>query len=131
MKDYEKHLDNGAVLAKRGYCYFLYESEVALQNDDYEVGRNIERINAGVPVFNRCEVGSWFAMSRKMKDIMNCYNECFKRRKTMEMIRIYNRKTGEILEKTFSNSEDADNYEVILDFLMAEYERYHDGERIY
>ena len=38
MKDYEKHLDNGAVLAKRGYCYFLYESEVALQNDDYEVG---------------------------------------------------------------------------------------------
>lgn len=48
----------------------------------------------------------------------------------MEMIRIYNRKTGEILEKTFTNSEDADNYEVILDFLMAEYERYHDGEMI-
>ena len=44
----------------------------------------------------------------------------------MEMIRIYNRKTGEILEKTFSNPEDADNYEVILDFLMAEYERYHE-----
>ena len=49
----------------------------------------------------------------------------------MEMVRIYNRKTGEILEKTFTNSEDADNYEVILDFLMAEYERYHNGERIY
>ena len=48
----------------------------------------------------------------------------------MEMIRIYNRKTGEILEKTFANPEDADNYEVILDFLMAEYERYHDGEMI-
>lgn len=48
----------------------------------------------------------------------------------MEMIRIYNRKTGEILEKTFTNPEDADNYEVILDFLMAEYERYHDGEMI-
>lgn len=48
----------------------------------------------------------------------------------MEMIRIYNRKTGEILEKTFTNSEDADDYEVILDFLMAEYERYHDGEMI-
>ena len=48
----------------------------------------------------------------------------------MEMIRVYNRKTGEILEKTFTNSEDADNYEVILDFLTAEYERYHDGEMI-
>lgn len=49
----------------------------------------------------------------------------------MEMIRVYNRKTGEILEKTFINSEDADNYEVILDFLIAEYERYRDGERIW
>ena len=49
----------------------------------------------------------------------------------MEMIRVYNRKTGEILEKTFANSKAADNYEVILDFLMAEYERYHDGKRLY
>ena len=49
----------------------------------------------------------------------------------MEMIRLYNRKTGEILEKTFTNPEDADDYEVILDFLMAEYERYHNGERLY
>lgn len=49
----------------------------------------------------------------------------------MEMIRVYNRKTGEVLEKTFTNSEDADNYEVTLDFLMAEYERYHDGEILY
>ena len=48
----------------------------------------------------------------------------------MEMIRLYNRKTGEILEKTFTNPEDADDYEVILDFLMAEYERYHNGERL-
>ena len=49
---------------------------------------------------------------------------------TMEMIRIYNRKSGEILEKTFTHPKDADNYEVILDFLTAEYERYHDGEMI-
>lgn len=49
----------------------------------------------------------------------------------MDMIRIYNRITGEILEKTFTNPKDADNYEVILDFLMAEYERYHNGERFY
>ena len=48
----------------------------------------------------------------------------------MEMIRVYDRKTGEILEKTFANSKAADNYEVILYFRMAEYERYHDGEMI-
>ena len=51
--------------------------------------------------------------------------------KAMEMIRVYVRKTGEILEKTFANSKAADNYEVILYFRMAEYERYHDGERLY
>ena len=49
----------------------------------------------------------------------------------MEMIRVYNRKTGEILEKTFANSKAADNYELILYFRMAEYERYHDGKRLY
>lgn len=78
MKDYEKHLDNGAVIAKRGYCYFLYENEVALQNDEYEIERNIERIHAGVPVFNRCKSGSWFAMAGKMKDIIRCYEEYLK-----------------------------------------------------
>lgn len=77
MADYVKHLNNGVIIAKRGCCYFLYESEVALQNDDYEVSRNIERLSANVPVFNRCEVGSWFAMARRMKDIMECYNNCF------------------------------------------------------
>lgn len=49
----------------------------------------------------------------------------------MELVRVYNRKTGEILEKTFANSKDADNFEIALDFLDAEYERYHDGERVY
>ena len=49
----------------------------------------------------------------------------------MELVRVYNRKTGEVLEKTFTSPEDADNYEIVLDFLEAEYERYHDGERLY
>lgn len=49
----------------------------------------------------------------------------------MEMIRVYNRKTGEVLEKTFDNPYEADSFEVILDFLMAEYERFHDGECVY
>lgn len=49
----------------------------------------------------------------------------------MEMIRVYNRKTGEVLEKTLDNPYEADSFEVILDFLMVEYERFHDGECVY
>lgn len=49
----------------------------------------------------------------------------------MEMIRVYNYHTGEILEKTFANPTDADAYEFLLDFLEADYARFHDGERLY
>ena len=49
----------------------------------------------------------------------------------MDMIRVYNYHTGEILEKTFANPADADDYEFILDFLEADYARFHDGERLY
>lgn len=45
----------------------------------------------------------------------------------MEMIRIYNYHTNEVLEKTFANPADADNYESLLDFLEANYERFHLG----
>lgn len=46
----------------------------------------------------------------------------------MDIIRIYNDADGSIV-KTFTNSEDADSLECILDFLDAEYERYHDEEK--
>lgn len=49
----------------------------------------------------------------------------------MDMIRVYNYHTGEILEKTFVDPTDADDYEFILDFLEANYARFHDGERLY
>lgn len=49
----------------------------------------------------------------------------------MDMIRVYNYHTGEILEKTFADPADADDYESILDFLEADYARFHDGERLY
>lgn len=49
----------------------------------------------------------------------------------MDMVRIYNNKTGEILEKDFSIPDEADDFEIILDFLGAEYERFHDGEKWY
>ena len=49
----------------------------------------------------------------------------------METIRIYNDHTGEVLEKTFADPIDADNYEFILDFLEARYERFHNGKKLY
>lgn len=49
----------------------------------------------------------------------------------MEMIRIYNDHTGEILEKTFTDPIDVDNYEFILDFLEARYEQFHNGKKLY
>ena len=49
----------------------------------------------------------------------------------MDMVRVYNRHIGEVFEKTFMDPADADDFEFILDFLEAEYERYHDGEQLY
>lgn len=46
----------------------------------------------------------------------------------MDIIRIYNNGDDSIV-KTFANSADADSLECILDFLDAEYERYHDEEK--
>lgn len=48
----------------------------------------------------------------------------------MEMIRIYNYNTNEVLEKTFASFEEADGYENILIFLGASYERFLDGEKV-
>lgn len=49
----------------------------------------------------------------------------------MDIIKIYNYKTDEILEKTFSDQSEADDLETILDFIGAEYERFHNGEKWY
>ena len=49
----------------------------------------------------------------------------------MEMIRIYNDHTGEVLEKTFADPIDADTYEFILAFLEARYERFHKDKKLY
>lgn len=49
----------------------------------------------------------------------------------MEMVRVYNYHTGEVLEKTFTDLADADAYEFLLDFLEASYERFHNGEKLY
>ena len=49
----------------------------------------------------------------------------------MEMVRVYNYHTGEILEKTFDGRADAADFEFLLDFLEASYERFHNGEKLY
>lgn len=49
----------------------------------------------------------------------------------MDMVRIYNYHTNEVLEKTFADPADADDFECILDFLEAHYERFHNGEKLY
>lgn len=49
----------------------------------------------------------------------------------MDIVRVRNRHTGEVLVKTFEDPADADDFEFVLDFLEAEYERYHDGEKCY
>ena len=49
----------------------------------------------------------------------------------MDVIKIYNYKTNEILEKTFSDQNEADDLETILYFIGVEYERFHNGEKWY
>lgn len=49
----------------------------------------------------------------------------------MDIVRVHNWHTGEVLVKTFEDPADADDFEFVLDFLEAEYERYHDGEKCY
>lgn len=49
----------------------------------------------------------------------------------MDMVRVYNYHTNEVLEKTFADPTDADDFEYILDFLEARYERFHNGEKLY
>ena len=49
----------------------------------------------------------------------------------MDMVRVYNYHTNEVLEKTFAAPADADDFEYILDFLEARYERFHNGEKLY
>ena len=49
----------------------------------------------------------------------------------MDMVRVYNYHTNEVLEKTFTDPADADDLEYILDFLEARYERFHNGEKLY
>ena len=48
-----------------------------------------------------------------------------------EMVRMINDRTGEIVEKVFDDSIDADDLEVLLDMMQVHYQRWSDGEMLY
>ena len=48
-----------------------------------------------------------------------------------EVIKMFNDKTQEVIEKTFNDSIDADNFEYHLDLLHIHYQRYSNGELLY
>ena len=48
-----------------------------------------------------------------------------------EVIKMFNDKTQEVIEKTFNDSIDADNFEYHLDLLQIYYQRYSNGELLY
>lgn len=48
-----------------------------------------------------------------------------------EMVRMINDRTGEIVEKVFDDSIDADDLEFLLDMMQIHYQRWSDGEMLY
>ena len=68
MTEYTKRHKSGLYIAKRGYCYFAYQSMEQVYEDDVQVSRNIERLNNGEQVFNRCYDGQWLFYTRKLSE---------------------------------------------------------------
>ena len=48
-----------------------------------------------------------------------------------EMVRMINDRTGEIVDKVFDDSADADDLEFLLDMMQVHYQRWSDGEILY
>ena len=69
MSDYEKKLPSGRFIAKRGYAYYLYDSMAHIQRDDNMTAGNLERLNQGLPTFNRPYDGLFLARARKLSEI--------------------------------------------------------------
>ena len=68
MTEYTKRHKSGLYIAKRGYCYFAYKSMEQAYEDDAQVSRNLERLNSGEQVFNRCYDGKWLFYTRKLSE---------------------------------------------------------------
>lgn len=48
-----------------------------------------------------------------------------------EMVRMINDRTGEIVDKVFDDSADADDLEFLLDMMQVHYQRWSDGKILY
>lgn len=48
-----------------------------------------------------------------------------------EMVRMINDHTGEIVEKVFDNSAEADDFEFLLNMMQVHYQRWSNGEMLY
>ena len=48
-----------------------------------------------------------------------------------EMVRMINDRTGEIVEKVFDDSADANDLEFLLDMMQVHYQRWSDGKILY
>ena len=70
MADSVKRLATGRFIAKRGYCYYLYETMEAINADDTEVSKNLDRLQRNEPVFNRIYDGNWLTQSRRLADVI-------------------------------------------------------------
>ena len=68
MTEYTKMHKSGLCLAKRGYCYFAYQTIEQAEADDLQVSRNLERLRSGRQVFNRCYDGQWLFYTRKLSE---------------------------------------------------------------
>lgn len=66
MTEYTKIRESGLVLAKRGYCYFLYPTMAHLAIDDKAEKEACDRLNAGIPVANRCYSPNMLGYTRKL-----------------------------------------------------------------
>ena len=49
----------------------------------------------------------------------------------LDMVRMINDRTGEIVSKIFDDSVDADDLEFLLDVMQVHYQRWSDGEILY
>ena len=68
MTEYTKMHKSGLCIAKRGYCYFAYQSIEQAQEDDVQVSRNLKRMCRGEQVFNRCYDGQWLFYTRRLSE---------------------------------------------------------------
>lgn len=57
------------IIAKRGCCYFIYPSQAMLDADDLDEKGNLDRMNNGELVFNRCYSTRHYGYARRLYQV--------------------------------------------------------------